>query len=159
MAGEVVAAEDDELFPAVDFGDRGRRVGVGRFAQRVGGAFDAPDDGAGGRVEREEVGRFLGFHAVEHLDDEFAVDEDRGGAVAVVGAEDAVFFHEIEPPFFGAGEIEADDQAVAGHSPDMFSVGDRRRARRVVLHLELVAAVDLFPPKLPARRAVEAEEQ
>ena len=73
VAGDVIAAVDDELLFTFVHEERGRGVGVGRFADRIGGTLFLPEFFAVCRIESDHV-RAAFSVALQDLNDELSIE-------------------------------------------------------------------------------------
>ena len=126
---------------------------------RVGRPFHLPDRFAGGLLHRENVGRIVGLHAVQHLHVEAVAVHQRRRCVAVVEAEAAIVGLDVALPDLGAVHRKTGEFAVAGDDPDVLAVGDRRGRSGVLLAEQFVAAVDLALPADHAVLAIERQQE
>ena len=127
--------------------DGWRSVRLLAFCAGVALAADLPDFFAGGFIQRED----RGSPAVDQLQIESLAVEDRSRRHAELDVEAAVLLLQIDPPDFLTIEIEAGENSIPGHHPDMMSIGRRRRGRRVAFvatDVLVAGAEDLSPENL-----------
>src|SRR5437763_12969819 len=100
MPSDIVSAADDDLRLPIDFHQCGSRVRIRRFARGIGWPLLAPENLAAVAVEGNQIGRIVGLIAVQDLDNDLAVEQERRAAIAPIEAKGTVFLLEIFFPDF-----------------------------------------------------------
>lgn len=170
MAGDAVAAYDEQHAFAVVGGDDRGGEGFEAFGDGVGGANDFPEVLAGGGVEGEDVGGHVfaggafgealevkGGVALKDLDVELAAVEQGAGAVGPLGAESAVGLGQVAIPEGIAVEIEGGEFGVGEQEDDALAIGGGGGVGHVAAVIPAEAIGDGFAPKLLAGVGVVAE--
>ena len=158
VPGDHVAAGHDDLHPVrrlAHLERGGCRIAVRRFLDCPRRTLRAPHRLPGLAIDPEKIGRFVGFHPVQDLDEQIAVLQQRRRRVSPIQAELAVVLLDVPHPQLFPVEIERLQDADAGHHPNGLAVGHRRRGRHVLLALDVIAARDVLLPPDPAIAAIQ----
>ena len=135
------------------------RVRVWRFESRTRHPQHTPDRLAGRLVDAQQVGRIVGVHPMQHLHVQRILEQQRRRGISPLQTESAVVGLDIATPELLTRKVERLQHAGAGHDPDRFAVGHRRRRRHLLLHHAAVAVAERPFPSNGAVRSIHGPER